>query len=873
MMTTGEFLTSLWGKLPQGRVLIWTLPDKKSRWYVHFENVTGDMRFHESEDVYTGVGLAPKDALRLPSSKRLKEWEVAGIAAFWADIDVAHPVHKKSEHLPPSIERALEVIAELPFTPTIVVDSGHGLQLWWALDEPWLFQDDEDRELARRACQWWHRTVKDLFKAHGWTVDSTFDLARVMRLPGTWNNKEAQDRKRVEVLENPGPRYGKQQFIELIPGDFQATPMGVRRSRSANGSGFTPGSSGLALDPEAEPSSTRMEALLKLEPRFRATWEKQRPELSDQSPSAYDMALANHAVRAKWPDQEVANLLIAFRRRHGLDLKLRENYYAVTIAKAKEPYPNPTSDNGRANDDPSATGSGPSAEEIPHRRTVDPTAETSQPEEPAGKSTSYDGTTEDLRQKVVLTRDEGRNVKVCVEAILLANREPTLFALPEEQSICVLFGKDIRICSPAQTHLEVSRRCRFVRFDKNGKEQNGTPTVTLMNLVHLALQQELPVLNGIKRMPFVWNGSLVTQPGYHSPSGYWMHLPQDIDLTLSVVESLDILDDYFGEFPFNTPADKTNAYSMAICAPLKTFGNGPGYLFTKPVPQTGATLLASCLARIMDERKPYILTQGKTPGELDKRVVTKLKKIPSVLIVDNLTQVLDSEMIASGMTDETFGSRLLQVNEDLVIPTAALTIAFTGNNFVVTHDFLTRCIGCRLDANMSNPENRVDFRHQLPHDVIKDRPRLVSAVASIVQRWLEAGMPKGRPTLGAFIPFLQAASGLMEFAGLRGFDSNRATIAGVSTASWDTIDTIIYTWWEKHGSSPMSSVQLVPLAQDLDLKGFDPQSQARSLTPKIQAAMSKVFEIDEDTKVKIEERGRDDQGRAKRGLRYRLKRL
>ena len=197
--TTAAFLKILWGEIPPGRILIWMLPDKKSRWYAHFENVTTDMRFHEREDVYTGVGLAPKDALRLPSSKRLKEWEVAGIAAFWADIDVAHPVHKKSEHLPPSIERALEVIAKLPFTPTIVVDSGHGLQLWWVFQEPWIFADEDERESARRVCQWWHKMLKDLFKAHGWTVDSTFDLARVMRLPGTWNNKDPQDRRQVEV--------------------------------------------------------------------------------------------------------------------------------------------------------------------------------------------------------------------------------------------------------------------------------------------------------------------------------------------------------------------------------------------------------------------------------------------------------------------------------------------------------------------------------------------------------------------------------------------------------------------------------------------------------------------------------------------------
>ena len=115
------------------------------------------------------------------------------------------------------------------------------------------------------------------------------------------------------------------------------------------------------LDPEAEPSFTRLETLLKLEPKFSKTWEMQRPDLADQSASAYDMALANYAVRAGWPDQEVANLLIAFRRRNGLDPKLREDYYAVTIAKAHEPLEQQAEVNGTSGsvstDGASAAGS------------------------------------------------------------------------------------------------------------------------------------------------------------------------------------------------------------------------------------------------------------------------------------------------------------------------------------------------------------------------------------------------------------------------------------------------------------------------------------------------------------------------------------
>ena len=338
--TTGEFLKILWGEIPPGKVLIWTLPDKKSRWYVHFDNVDGDMRFHEYEDVYTGVGLAPKEGVRLLSNKRVEESQVAGIAAFWADIDVAHPVHKKSDQLPPSIERAMEAIAKLPLEATIIVDSGHGLQLWWVLKEIWIFTDGDDREQARRASQWWDKLVKETFAEFSWTVDSTFDLPRVMRLPGTWNNKDPQDRRRVEVTGGSGNRYAREQFTQLVPEDFKATPMGARRNAGGSGTGengATPGSSGLVLDPEAEPSRMRLDTLLKLEPEFRATWEKRRPDLPDPSPSAHDMSLANFAVRAKWPDQEVCNLLIAFRRWHGLEPKLRENYYVVTIAKAHEP--------------------------------------------------------------------------------------------------------------------------------------------------------------------------------------------------------------------------------------------------------------------------------------------------------------------------------------------------------------------------------------------------------------------------------------------------------------------------------------------------------------------------------------------------------
>ena len=91
---------------------------------------------------------------------------------------------------------------------------------------------------------------------------------------------------------------------------------------------------GLALDPEAEPSAVRLDALLTADPKFRRSWGQDR---KDQSPTAYNLSLATMAMQAGWSDQEVVNLLICWRRKHGHDLKLGEGYYEIILSKAKEP--------------------------------------------------------------------------------------------------------------------------------------------------------------------------------------------------------------------------------------------------------------------------------------------------------------------------------------------------------------------------------------------------------------------------------------------------------------------------------------------------------------------------------------------------------
>ena len=372
-MNPQEFLAALWGENPPGMLNIWMLPDQKSSWYPDLEKVNRDMQQHLHEEVYTGVALARKEGTRFNTRSRVKEVDAAAIPGVWADIDVFHPSEKvhKEKSLPSTVEQAQETMAKLPHSPTLIVDSGHGLQYWWLLEEPWVFKDQGEWEQARRLTQWWHRITRELFDAMGWTTDSVFDLSRIMRLPGTFNNKIPEERKEVTVIKADGPRYSLNQFMELVPENFAASAPAPedrrgRRGRASQQAASTT-SSGLVLDPDAEPKPVRLQALLKADVRFMLTWRHHRPDLKDQSPSSYNMSLADTAVRADWPDQEVINLMICWRRIHGCDLKLRERYYELTLAKAKHSRAGDSrAGDSRAN---GASGSnaqaGPSAEGAP----------------------------------------------------------------------------------------------------------------------------------------------------------------------------------------------------------------------------------------------------------------------------------------------------------------------------------------------------------------------------------------------------------------------------------------------------------------------------------------------------------------------------
>jgi putative DNA primase/helicase len=153
-------------------------------------------------DVYFGVGLQSED---LGHHQRGGSDDVTAIRMLSADIDVGSDGHKDSNR-PATEAEALDIISGLP-SPSIIVRSGNGLHVHWILREPLIIKNARQHKAAREFVEAWIDTIVLAASEYGgYKVDSTKDLARVLRVPGTLNFK-GEEPKPVTILSQTDLRY------------------------------------------------------------------------------------------------------------------------------------------------------------------------------------------------------------------------------------------------------------------------------------------------------------------------------------------------------------------------------------------------------------------------------------------------------------------------------------------------------------------------------------------------------------------------------------------------------------------------------------------------------------------------------------------
>lgn len=293
---------------------------------------------------------------------------------LWVDLDFAEKPHDGAEPrkkvYPPRaiIEKALDLI---PIKTSLRIATGGGIHAYWLFDKPLLMMSPTAQAQAAELVKSWQGLIKsNLLKLGGYSADSTHDLARVMRLPGTPHTRHPG--VTVDYVEGWGlencPRYTIEQLDGYLGGgrlpialdakpaaltgnsQEEQLPKNKKTSGKPNISGGAdraapakPAAARPAIEATADsdPPSFKLSNLMEASVEFKSLWLR---KISKPSPSEYDMSLANHAVNAGWSDQETAALLVAFSRQHFPDhlpklLRVtggKQDYLCLTITKAHD---------------------------------------------------------------------------------------------------------------------------------------------------------------------------------------------------------------------------------------------------------------------------------------------------------------------------------------------------------------------------------------------------------------------------------------------------------------------------------------------------------------------------------------------------------
>lgn len=220
-----EFFRRLHGEEAFGHLIVWTRQDKATRAFdLGVEGALAAAAEYsrqraETCDVYAAVGLQRSPPA---GSGRGAEDGVCSIPAVWADVDIAGPAHS-SKDLPPTEQDAFALIEAVGLPPSIIVRSGFGLQVYWRYKEPWRLETAADRAAAKSLSTRFQALLRQLARSRGWGLDSTPDLCRVLRVPGTFNRKLPPNIRPVTV-DYFECAYNQADLEEILDGIEDAGP-------------------------------------------------------------------------------------------------------------------------------------------------------------------------------------------------------------------------------------------------------------------------------------------------------------------------------------------------------------------------------------------------------------------------------------------------------------------------------------------------------------------------------------------------------------------------------------------------------------------------------------------------------------------------
>ena len=295
-----------------------------------------------------------------------------------------------------------------------------------------------------------------------------------------------------------------------------------------------------------------------------------------------------------------------------------------------------------------------------------------------------------------------------------------------------------------------------------------------------------PPLEGVIEAPIIRpDGTVLDKPGYDaatrlyyapSPDLQMPPVPEDPTRQQRMM-ALDLFKEMVEDFPWANAAGMANTLGAHLTPVMRRAddGHAPLGVVDAPAAGTGKTLIPETVGIVQTGTDACLRPAPKgNDEEWRKAITTALYRGTTLIIFDNVVDVVESASLALALTASVWTDRLLGQNKDLIL-TQKSSWFLTGNNIILGSDIPRRCYSIRLDAGVSRPWQRTKFKHaDLKGWVKANRARILHALLTIARAWFAAGKPaaKNVSQIGSFETWCQTIGGIIEHAGVTGFLSN-----------------------------------------------------------------------------------------------------
>lgn len=647
-------------------------------------------------NVYWSVNRADAGVRAKPAKRDIR-------LARFAHVDIDPP--KDGSDFDKTV--SIGVLAASALPPSIIVDSGNGVQALWALDRDC---DELDRVEAL------NRSIASQFGG-----DACHNVDRLLRVPGTVNYPNAAKRKRGRkavmsrlVSVDLEQRYKFEGLAAVFPSD--GAPDGDQRRVDIK----LPSNLTLLSSADLTRGDTAKLTMMLDQPdkHFRG---------GDRSAWAYGIAC--QMVGDGYADDEVLGVLLNTRNvgcAHVGDQADPMRAAKRALSRARAQY---TPAGGSIfGDEAGGESNRPTIIVVPGQL----------PE------------TVDQAEQALIEADLG--------FYQMSGRIVRTGVFPSAQ-VGSRGGSRLRIISVGEAEMveALTKVANWVKPVKAGEAKIDCPGAIAETLLARTGRWRLPPLAGVIDVPTLRaDGSIIWRPGYDVATGLLL-VPIDTEVPQipkaptpdDALASLELLRKLISGFPFVTDADRSVALSALLTSTSRTaLGSAPAHGFSAPTAGSGKSILADLPSVLRTGREAAPIAQGRTAEELEKRLGALLLEGEGIVAIDNCETPLGGEFLCQLMTQPSLKVRPLGQSAMIEVPTTAMVTA-TGNNLTFVGDMSRRALLSQLDPGVERPELR-EFPFD-PVQVMKERRgEFVAAALTILRAYHIAGRPFQVSPLGSF---------------------------------------------------------------------------------------------------------------------------